>query len=162
MKTIIMAMLLCGLTLQVWAADSATLREASPLYQSPNGKATANLVADTLVQVLRREGAWYQIKLSDGRRGYVRLGKVRFGEEKSSESVFGGLWSWLNSSHRSQDEMSTATAGVRGFDNEQLQAAQPDYDAVKALTGLAVGADSARKYAASLPVKARSVPELKQ
>lgn len=142
------------------AADSGAISQATGLYKAPEGAVIAQLPEDALIEIIRRQGGWYQIKTSDGRQGYVPLRTVRFGEEQAEESVFGGLWSWLNSSRRSQDQMSTATAGVRGFDEEDLQAATPDYDALNTLTGWAVGADSARAFAGKLPLTARAVSEL--
>ncbi len=141
-------------------ADSGAIAQATGLHRAPDGAVIAQLPENALIEVLQRQGGWYQIKTSDGRQGYVPLRAVRLGEEKAEESVFGGLWSWLNSSRRSQDQMSTATAGVRGFDEEDLQASKPDYDALNTLTGWAVGADSARAYASKLPLSARNISEL--
>ncbi|MDF1780262.1 MAG: SH3 domain-containing protein [Alcanivoracaceae bacterium] len=157
-RCILVLILMCSAA--AYAADSGSIIESTSLHVTPNGQVRGQLSQNTLIQVLQRDGAWYEVKLPDGRRGYVPLRSVKFGEEKASDSVFGGLWSWLNSSRRSQDDMSSSTAGIRGFDEKELDASEPDYDALKELTGWAAGADSARKYAAALPLSARTVKEL--
>ena len=157
-RCILVLILMCSAA--AYAADSGSITEPTSLHATPNGQVRDHLSQNTLIQVLQRDGAWYEIKLPDGRRGYVPLRSIKFGEEQASDSVFGGLWSWLNSSRRSQDDMSSSTAGIRGFDEKELDAAEPDYGALKELTGWAAGADSARKYAAAMPLKARSVKDL--
>lgn len=149
-----------ALLASIAVAGGGTLTESATLYGTPGASPLGGLPANILVEVIGRESGWYRIKLTDGRTGYVRLRQVRFSEEQASESVFGGLWSWLNSSRRGQGEMSSATAGIRGFDEEQLQDAVPDYEAVDSLTGYASGADGARHFAQTLPLKPRSLDDL--
>lgn len=148
----------------VFAADNtlemATVKEATPFYTEPAGRVIRSLPANTLVQIERRDRGWYRVKLTAGHVGYVRLASLRLAEEQASESVFSGLWSWLNNSRRSQSEMSTATAGVRGFDEAHLQAAEPDHEAVNKLMGLAVGKQTAQSYARAIALTARPVEEL--
>lgn len=159
MKRLTMALLLMLPALSC-LADSGTVSGNTSLHKTPAGAVIGKLADRTLVEVGAREGGWYPVTLTDGRKGYVPLRHVRFQEEQASESVFGGLWSWLNSSRRSQDQMSTSTAGVRGFDEEDLQAAQPDYQALDTLSGWAVGRSTAQAFAAKGALKARSVAEL--
>jgi hypothetical protein len=142
------------------ASESATVIEATHFHVEPAGTVIRSLPANTLVQVEKRDRGWYRVKLTDGHVGYVRLATLRLGEEQASESVFSGMWSWLNDSRRSQSEMSTATAGVRGFDEADLQAAEPDHEAVKKLTGLAAGKQTAESYARAIALTARPVEEL--
>ena len=125
-------------------AESGSINGSTSLYKTPGGAVAASLVDKTLIEIGKREGGWYQVTLADGRRGYVPLRNVRFREEQASESVFGGLWSWLNSSRRSQDQM----------------AAEPDYAAVERLSGWAVGRSTATSFAAEGALRSRQVPEL--
>ena len=101
MKKLISALLLL-LAAAPSFAQSGSINGNTSLYKTPGGAVAASLVDE----IGKREGGWYQVTLTDGRRGYVPLRHVRFREEKASESVFGGLWSWLNSSRRSQDQKS--------------------------------------------------------
>lgn len=140
--------------------ETATVTKRSAFHVEPAGGVIRHLPANTIVQIEGRDRGWYRVKLTDGKLGYVRLASLRLGEEKASESVFTGLWSWLNSSQRSQSEMSTATAGVRGFDEADLEAAGPDHEAVKKLAGFAVGKQSAQSYAKDAALTARPVDEL--
>lgn len=159
MKHLIMALLLLLAAAPSFAQSGSTSGNTS-LYKTPGGAVVASLVDKTLIEIGKREGGWYQVTLADGRRGYVPLRNVRFREEQASESVFGGLWSWLNSGHRSQSQMSTSTAGVRGFDEKDLMAAEPDYEAVERLSGWAVGRSTASTFAAEGALRSRQVPEL--
>lgn len=161
MKHLITALLLL-LAAAPSFAQSGSINGNTSLYKTPGGAVVARLVDKTLIEIGKRDGGWYQVTLADGRRGYVPLRNVRFPEEKASESVFGGLWSWLNSSRRSQDQMSTSTAGVRGFDEEDLMAAQPDYEAVERLSTWAVGRSAAGSFAAEAALRSRQVPELEK
>jgi hypothetical protein len=155
---VLLAMLFSATTM---AADSGTISENTKLYQQPNGTATGNLLANTLVDISERDGGWYHVSASGGREGWVRLATVRLAGQQQSESVFSGLWGWLNSG-RSMQSAGTATAGIRGLDVADIEAASPDYDAVDSLNKFAVDADAARRYAAELPLEARSVAELKE
>lgn len=156
--------LLAALTIMsswVISAETAFVARSADFYQAPAGKVLRVLPARTPVTIERREGGWYRVGITDGSVGYVRLAAVRLAEEQASESVFGGLWSWLNASRRPQSSLSTATAGVRGFDEEDLQAAQPDHEALDRLTGFASGPDSARRFAAALSLRSRQIDELR-
>lgn len=143
-----------------YAADSGTLSENTPLHDQPDGQVIATLLANTLVEVGQRRGGWYPITASGGRQGWVRIGAVRFAGQSSSDSVFGGLWGWLNSS-RSSASGGTATAGIRGFDSEQLQAAEANYPALDSLNAYATDAEAARRFAAALKLQARQVADIK-
>lgn len=142
--------------------ESATVIKTTQLHVKPVGAVIRSLPESTLVQIEKRDGGWYRVKLTDGDIGYVRLASLRLGEEQASESVISGLWSWLNDSRRSQSQMSTATAGVRGFSAADLQAAGPDYEAVKKLTGLASGKQTAKNYARAIALVSRPVEELEE
>lgn len=143
------------------AADSGTISANTQLYQQPDGVVSGTLLANTLVEITARRGGWYQVTASGGRQGWVRLGAVRLAGQQQSDSVFSGLWGWLNSS-QSVRSGGTATAGIRGLDAGDIEASNPDHEAVDRLNGFAVDAQTARRYAAALPLKARQVADLKE
>jgi hypothetical protein len=156
--TVFILALLCSASLH--AADSGTIASNTQLFDQPAGQVVGTLLANTLVEVGERRDGWYRVSATGGRQGWVRIGAVRFAGQRQSESVFGGLWGWLNSGRPAQTG-GTATAGIRGLDAGDIEAAVPDHAAVQRLEGLAVSADTARQYAAALPLNARSVPALK-
>ena len=159
MKRIFIALLLLASAAPVLAGDAATVVGNVTLMSGPAGDAAGTVSDGALVTVGAREGGWYQVSLPDGRKGYLRISQVRFKEQEESESVFGGLWSWLNSSRQSTHGGST-TAGIRGMDEQDIAAAEPDLEAVAALDQLAVDEAAARKFAQKLSLKTRQVDEL--
>ena len=159
-RLIIVFMLLFGVA-TVHAADSGTVSSSTPLLEQPDGQAKGTLLANTLVEIQERRGGWYRVTATGGRSGWVRIGAVRLaGQAEQSDSVFSGLWGWLNSG-RSMQSGQTATAGIRGLDAGDIEASEPDREAVRRLDTLAVDAATARRYAAALPLQSRSVADLK-
>lgn len=156
----VLALPSAALAAEVAVSETATVIKTTSFHVEPAGRFIRGLPANTIVEIEARDRGWYRVKLTSGKVGYVRLASLRLGEEQASESVFSGLWSWINSSQRSQSEMSTATAGVRGFDEAQLQASEPDHAAVKKMAGFAVGQQTAEAYAKGAALTARSVDEL--
>lgn len=144
------------------AADSGTVVSNTPLLERPDGQSKGTLLANTLVEIEERRGGWYRVTATGGRQGWVRLGAVRLaGQVEQSDSVFSGLWGWLNSG-RGMQSGETATAGIRGLDAGDIEAAEADHDAVRRLDSMAVDAATARRYAAALPLQSRDVADLKR
>lgn len=144
------------------AADSGTIISNTPLLERPDGQNKGTLLANTLIEIQERRGGWYRVTATGGRQGWVRLGAVRLaGQANQSDSVFSGLWGWLNSG-RSMQSGETATAGIRGLDAGDIEASEPNHAAVQRLDGLAVDAATARSYAAGLPLHSRDVADLKK
>ena len=119
------------------------------------------MLANTLVEIVERRGGWYRVTATGGRQGWVRLASVRLAGQKQSESVFSGLWGWVNSG-RSMQSGGTATAGIRGLDAGDIEASKPDYAAVDSLNGFAVDAATANRFAAALPLRARQIAPAKE
>jgi hypothetical protein len=143
------------------AADSGTMIANTSLHQQPDGGVTGTLLANTLVEIEERRGGWYRVSASGGRQGWVRLASVRLAGQKQSESVFSGLWGWVNSG-RSMQSGGTATAGIRGLDAGDIEASKPDYAAVDSLNGYAVDAATANRFAAALPLRTRQIAPAKE
>lgn len=144
------------------AADSGTIISNTPLLERPDGRSTGTLLANTLIEIQERRGGWYRVAATGGRQGWVRLGAVRLaGQAEQSDSVLSGLWGWLNSG-RSMQSGETATAGIRGLDAGDIEAAEPNHEAVQRLDSMAVDATTARNYAAGLPLQSRDVADLKR
>lgn len=159
MKRVLLGAVLMAASYQAVADDAATITGDVSLLAAPGGQVAGQLRDGVLVTVKERQGGWYQIALLDGRSGYVRISQVRFKEQEESESVFGGLWSWLNSSRQTTHGGST-TAGIRGMDVADIEAARPDLEAVAALDQLSVDETAARQFADQLSLRTRDVDEL--
>lgn len=158
-RNTMMATLLSLASTMALAADSGKLAEDTTLYKGPGYQALDDLREGTLLTVGERRGGWYEVTLTDGRAGYVRLASVRFTEQEASESVFGGFWSWLNSSSSPQYS-GTTTAGIRGLSAEDIQQAEPNEAAVDRLDAWAVDEEEARRYASAVALSSQSVDEL--
>ena len=162
MSRLMMLLVLLLGAASVHAADSGTVVSNTPLLERPDGQSKGNLLANTLVEIEERRGGWYRVTATGGRQGWVRLGAVRLaGQVEQSDSVFSGLWGWLNSG-RSMQSGETATAGIRGLDAGDIEAAEADHDAVRRLDSMAVDTAAARRYAAALPLESRDVADLKR
>lgn len=159
MRRFMVLMLLVTWSGMAAAGDPGTVAGDADLYTQPGGSVQDQVRNGALVTIEQRQGGWYQVRLSDGRTGYLRISQVRFTEQEESESVFGGLWSWLNSSRQSSYG-STTTAGIRGMSEDDIVAAKPDLEAVGQLDSLAVAEGDARLYAAELSLKSRDISEL--
>ena len=160
-RFMIVLVLLFGVA-SVHAADSGTVIANTPLLERPDGQGKGTLLANTLVEIEERRGGWYRVTATGGRAGWVRIGAVRLaGQAEQSDSVFSGLWGWLNSG-RSMQSGQTATAGIRGLDAGDIEASEPNHEAVRRLDGMAVDAATARRYAAALPLQSRTVANLKK
>ena len=159
MKRLFCVVLLLVCSYPALAEEAATVVGDVVLMATPGGAASGSVSDGALVSVGPRKGGWYQVSLPDGRTGYLRISQVRFKEQEESESVFGGLWSWLNSSRQSTHGGST-TAGIRGMDEQDINAAEPDLEAVATLDSLAVSEASARKFAGQLSLQSRQIDEL--
>ena len=157
----VVLVLLFGVS-SVYAADSGTVIANTPLLERPDGQGKGTLLANTLVEIEERRGGWYRVTATGGRAGWVRIGAIRLaGQAEQSDSVFSGLWGWLNSG-RSMQSGQTATAGIRGLDAGDIEASEPDHEAVRRLDNMAVDAATARRYAAALPLQSRTVANLKK
>lgn len=106
---------------QAYAADPATLSRADSLREKPfaDAKVVAPLAAGTKVDVVTRDGGWYQVK-SGKKTGWVRMLSVRRSGGASGASVAGiaGV-----ASGRSGTGKVVTTTGVRGLGDGDLGAA---------------------------------------
>lgn len=157
---IILLALLALLPGAVLAADAGTIKEDTTLRTAPAGEAVAPLREGVLVEVGQRDGGWYQVTLTDGRSGWVRLMDVRLDEQGEEDSLFGGLWSWLNSGPQ-RTHSGTTTAGIRGLSAEDIQSSgNREPQTVDDIRAFRVDADDARKFAASHGLESHTVAEL--
>lgn len=156
-KILAILVLLPGMAL---AADGGTIKDDTTLREAPAGNALGPLKQGVLVDVGQRDGGWYEITLTDGRTGWVRMMDVRLNEQGEDDSLFGGLLSWLNSGPQ-RSHSGTTTAGIRGLSADDIKSSgNQDPQTVEDLAAFRVPPDEARKFAASHGLESHTVAEL--
>jgi flagellar basal body rod protein FlgF len=154
-----LSIILLALALPAIAAtQSGTTTRPAELRATPvaDGKLLKALPANAKVDVLKRTGGWYQVKTAEGTEGWVRMWLVRF---SAASGAFGRDSVAVLGSGRSGSTYTTATTGVRGLSEEELQNAKPNPAAVAALERLAVAPDDARTFAKQGSLKASVEPK---
>jgi len=139
------------------AVQAATVTRPAELRSTPfgDGKTLKTLATGARLDVLKRVGGWYRVKTAEGAEGWVRMWLVRFASAPGTGTRVAVL-----GSGRSGSTYTTATTGVRGLSEEELQNAKPNPAAVAALEQFAVAPDDARRFARQAPLKAD--PSLKE
>lgn len=106
------------------AADPGTLSRAESLREKPfaDAKVLAPLASGAKVDIVSRNGGWYQVK-SGTKTGWVRMLSVRRATATKTTSVAGvaGV-----ASGRTGTGAVVTTTGVRGLDSGELTAATFD------------------------------------
>ncbi|HWP94606.1 MAG TPA: SH3 domain-containing protein [Gammaproteobacteria bacterium] len=143
------------------AGDPATVVRATDLREAPFSDAALRAVlrAETRLEVLQRQGGWYEVALEDGTRGWVRMSSLRLASTTDGTQRQGGVLAFLRSG-RSAVTGATATTGVRGLSEEELANAVPDPQAVQTLEAFAVPAEEAREFARDAALEASQVEPL--
>ena len=154
-----LALLLPGLAL---AGDAGTIKDDTTLRDAPAGASVAPLSEGVIVDVGERDGGWYQVTLTDGRSGWVRLMDVQLDEQDAQDSLFGGFWSWLNAGPQ-RSHSGTTTAGIRGLSAEDIQSSgNAEPQTVEDIVVLRVDAAEARGFARKHGLKSHDVAELEE
>lgn len=147
--------LLMLVALSATAANQAgTITRPAELRSTPfsDGKLLQTLPAGLNVEVLKRQGGWYQVKAPTA-SGWVRMWMLRFSTQASGATAAKDTVAVLKSG-RSGATYTTATTGVRGLSEEELNKAVPDPAAVQAMEQLAVTQPDARGFAKQGALKA--------
>ena len=150
---------LLALALPAAAATMAALvhRPSADVRGTPDLKAPAiaTLKRDARLEVAGQQGLWFQVKLADGRTGFVRVNDVRMayagneGGDANVRALFTG---------KAGKGRVTETAGVRGLDESSLAAAGYDASQLAAMEGNRVSAADAEAQAAADGWVAMTVP----
>ncbi len=136
------------------ATQVGTLTGPAELRSTPfaDGKTLKTLPKGTSVEVIKRVGGWYQVKAT-GTEGWVRMWLLRFSTQVTGKDAAKQNVAVLQSG-RGSSTYTTATTGVRGLSEEELQNAKPNPAAVKALEQFAVTPEDAQKFARKGDLKA--------
>jgi hypothetical protein len=145
------------------AEPAVTVRQLD-LKQQPAGdaKAVATVTAGTVVDVMKREGAWVQLKAGSD-TGWTKLFDIKMGSGSvapaAKSSGMSGIAQTLNLATGKRD--ASVTTGVRGLDAEMLKQAQPNEQQVATLAGYATTPDQAQAFAKAGKLTPRTVELLK-
>ena len=156
MKTMRLSLIFCALLLSgaLHAAESGTALKADDLKTEPfrDARAVAKLAAGDKVDILKKDGGWYQVKSAKG-KGWVRMLSIRKGDARKGGSDTGGLLAL--SSGRAGTGKVVATTGIRGLNEEELKAAKFDEAELKRAESYATNKSAAAKFAAAGKLAAR-------
>ncbi len=118
------------------AKSKATTRQPTPLLAEPqpNASLVAELPKATELQVLTRQGGWYQVAPTEQPQGWVRLFALQlsttiFRPDNQPLTDFNGL---VKPGHNQV----TSSTGVRGLDKVAIESATADFNALVSLQSL--------------------------
>ena len=145
------SLLACICATSVWAGEPGTTLTPDEIKAVPfrDAKAVGTLGRGETVDILKRQGGWYQVSSAKG-NGWVRMLSVRKGAARKANEVAGlaGL-----ASGRAGTGKVVATTGVRGLSEEELKAAQFNESEVNNLEAQTVSKDDSRRFAAQGKLK---------
>ena len=166
MKYFILILLaVCGAA--VAATEYGLTIRAVELKAQPNADAAsvATLPEKTRVEVLKRQGAWFEVKATGG-NGWLRMLTVR-GEGGGENAAEGGAkkpsgrgLSMLGSLVTTGTSGTPVATGVRGLSEEDLSHAQENPAELEKLQALASNPQEARKFAEQVKLKSQSIAYL--
>ncbi len=160
LKSSLLAALLLATSL-AQAGESGTTIKADSVRAAPFADASviATLPAATRVEILKKDGGWYQVKSQLG-SGWIRMLSLRRGDSKttSAGSELSGLANLA--SGRAGTGKVVSTTGIRGLNEEELRAARYDEKQVALAESFATGRPEAQKFAAQAKLAPRKVDYL--
>jgi len=146
------ALLLSG---ALHAAESGTALKGDDLKAEPfrDAKTVATLTTGDKVDILKKEGGWYQVSSTRG-KGWVRMLSIRKGDARKAGGDASGVLALA--SGRAGTGKVVATTGIRGLNEEELKAAKFDEAELKRAESYASSKAEAAKFAAAGKLAARS------
>ncbi len=157
----IAALLIAGLvaTGTAFAGEAGTALKADDLKAEPfrDAKTVGSLATGDRVEILKKEGGWFQVKSAKG-SGWVRMLSIRRGEARKGSGDAAGVLGLA--SGRAGTGTVVATTGIRGLNEEDLKAARYNEAELKKAESFAATQAEARKFAAEGKLVARKVEYL--
>lgn len=151
------------LPLGALAGDPGQSLIAADLKQEPfaDAKTVASLPVGSVLDVVKRQGGWMQVKAADGSEGWLKMTSIKLGTGTAAKGE-SGLGSLLNvaRSGRSGNTGVTVATGVRGLSAEELKNAKPAPDAVKKLDGFPNGKREAESFAGGAKLQSQKIEYL--
>jgi hypothetical protein len=155
-------LMVCALASSAAATEYGQTVSATDLKAQPSADAAAlaTLPQNTRVELLKRQGAWYEVKAANvAELGWLRMLNVR-GEGGAKSGGGGSGLAALSSMARTGSSGTAVATGVRGLSETDLSNARPDPAELRELEGFAADPQQAREFAAQVPLQAQSVQYL--
>lgn len=157
---IVLAALLLAVPI-VHAGESGAAVKADELKAEPfrDAKTVGKLATGDKVEILKKDGGWFQVKSARG-SGWVRMLSIRRGEARktSTGSEVAGLAGLA--SGRAGTGRVVATTGIRGLNEEELSAAKFNEAELKLAESSLTSRTEAKKFAAKGKLSARKLDYL--
>ena len=141
------------------AGERGTSLKADDLKAEPfrDAKTVGSLNAGDSVEILKKEGGWYQVKSAKG-GGWVRMLSIRRGEARKGSGDVAGVLDLA--SGRAGTGRVVATTGIRGLGEEDLKAAKYNELELKKAESFAATQAEAQRFAVEGKLVARKVDYL--
>ena len=143
------------------AGESGAAIKADELKAEPfrDAKTVGSLAAGDKVDILKKDGGWFQVKTAKG-SGWVRMLSIRKGEARkaSAGSEVAGLAGLA--SGRAGTGKVVATTGIRGLNEEELKAAKFNEKELTLAESFITSRADAQKFAAKGKLTARRMDYL--
>lgn len=152
-------LLIALLPMSAHAADSGTTTKSDTLRAAPfvDARSVTTLPSGSPVEILKRDGGWYQIKSPQG-TGWLRMLSIRRGAASPAGAQLSGLSSLA--SGRAGTGRVVSTTGIRGLNEEELKAAQYDEKQVTLAESYLTSKSAAEKFAAQGKLKSQNIDYL--
>lgn len=159
---VICTVLLCTATLAWSAVETGSMIKADELKATPfrDAKAVGKLATGDKIEIIKREGAWYQVKSPKG-TGWVRMLNVRRGAVTKASATSTATGVANLASGRAGTGQVVATTGIRGLNEEDLKTAQFNEAELKRAEAFAASKQEAQAFAQAGKLAARKVKYLK-
>lgn len=127
------------------AAEAGTALKNDSLRKEPyaDAKSAGSFQRGESVEILKKQGAWLQVKTKKG-SGWVRSLSVKRGTAASGNQAAGVL---AAASGRAGTGQVVSTTGIRGLSEEELKAAKFNETEVKTMESYTQSADQGRQFA---------------
>lgn len=157
LKTLIIGLsLLCPL---IAAAENGSALKNDTLRKEPFADAATagSITRGETLQILKKQGAWLQIKTSKS-TGWVRLLSVKRGTSTGANNSAGVL---AMASGRAGTGQVVSTTGLRGLSEDELKAAKFNETEISAMESYTTSAETARQFANQGQLKTTAFTNLK-
>ena len=163
MKNISRILLAAGFLLQAgisFAAETGSALKSDNIRFEPyaDAKIVGSFTRGESVQILKKKGAWLQVKAKKG-TGWVRLLSVKRGVASGSGSPVSGALAVA--SGRAGTGQVVSTTGIRGLTEDELKAAKFNEAEIKAMESYTASTAQGQKFANAGSLKVVAFSNLK-
>lgn len=142
------------------AAEKGSALKNDSLRSEPfaDAKVTGSFARGENLEIIKKQGAWLQVKAAKG-SGWVRLLSVKRGTATKSNQAAGVL---AVASGRAGTGQVVSTTGVRGLSEQELKAAKFNEEEVKTMESYTLSADKGRAFAKAGSLNSIAFKNLKE